>query len=87
MICCDDTKSSSTGLGLDLLRCESLQNLDQETCSRLLNKNYCLLISMAPLTNEIRPVSSCSPPHLGPPIPEVLQNFSIKYFNFNFRNI
>ncbi|GFY47418.1 protein FAM91A1 [Trichonephila inaurata madagascariensis] len=71
MVCCDDTKSSSTGLGLDLLRCESLQNLDQETCSRLLNKNYCLLISMAPLTNEIRPVSSCSPPHLGPPIPEV----------------
>ncbi|KAG8181508.1 hypothetical protein JTE90_018745 [Oedothorax gibbosus] len=59
------------GLGLDLLRCESLQNLDSETCSRLLNKNYSLLISMAPLTNEIRPLSSCSPPHLGPPIPEV----------------
>lgn len=31
---------SPIGLGLDLLRCESLQNLDQETCSRLLNKNY-----------------------------------------------
>lgn len=35
-----DNTSSPVGLGLDLLRCESLQNLDQETCSRLLNKNY-----------------------------------------------
>ncbi|GIY51130.1 protein FAM91A1 [Caerostris darwini] len=66
-----DEENNSTGLGLDLLRCESLQTLEQETCSRLLNKNYCLLISMAPLTNEIRPVSSCNPAHLGPPIPEV----------------
>jgi len=31
-----------------------------------------LLLSVAPLSNEIRPVSSCSPPHLGPAIPEVL---------------
>lgn len=67
----DEGKTSPTGLGLDLIRCESLQNLDQETCSRLLNKNYSLLISMAPLTNEIRPVSSCRPPHLGPAVPEV----------------
>ncbi|CAL1270776.1 unnamed protein product [Larinioides sclopetarius] len=71
MACTDENKNGSAGLGLDLLRCESLQNLDQETYSRLLNKNYSLLISMAPLTNEIRPVSSCTPPHLGPPIPEV----------------
>ena len=26
---------------------------------------------MAPLSNEIRPVSSCTPQHLGPAIPEV----------------
>ena len=26
---------------------------------------------MAPLTNEIRPVENCFPPHLGPVIPEV----------------
>lgn len=64
-------ETSNGGFGLDLLRCESLQNLDQESCNRLLNKNYSLLISMAPLTNEIRPVSSCNPPHLSPPIPEV----------------
>lgn len=60
-----------TGLGLDLVRCESLQNLDRDTCARLLHKNYALLVSMAPLTNEVRPVTSCVPPHLGPAIPEV----------------
>ena len=26
---------------------------------------------MAPLSNEIRPISSCTPPHIGPAIPEV----------------
>ncbi|XP_076341540.1 protein FAM91A1 isoform X2 [Tachypleus tridentatus] len=62
---------STSGLGLDLIRCESLQTLDVETCGRLLNKNYALLVSMAPLSNEIRPVTSCVPPHLGPAIPEV----------------
>lgn len=36
----DKNPSSPVGLGLDLLRCESLQNLDRDTCSRLLNKNY-----------------------------------------------
>uniref|UniRef100_A0A8C0SIW1 Family with sequence similarity 91 member A1 n=1 Tax=Canis lupus familiaris TaxID=9615 RepID=A0A8C0SIW1_CANLF len=59
------------GFPLDLLRCESLLGLDPATCSRVLNKNYTLLVSMAPLTNEIRPVSSCTPQHIGPAIPEV----------------
>ncbi|EDV23394.1 uncharacterized protein TRIADDRAFT_57976 [Trichoplax adhaerens] len=57
--------------GLDLLRCESLNSLDSLTCSRIMNKNYHLIISMAPLSYEIRSVSSCVPPHIGPPIPEV----------------
>lgn len=39
----DGIAYNPSGLGLDLLRCESLQNLDQETCSRLLNKNYWLV--------------------------------------------
>ncbi|KAM9198750.1 protein FAM91A1 isoform 2-T2 [Dugong dugon] len=59
------------GFPLDLLRCESLLGLDPATCSRVLNKNYTLLVSMAPLTNEIRPISSCTPQHIGPAIPEV----------------
>ncbi|XP_035747461.1 protein FAM91A1 isoform X2 [Egretta garzetta] len=61
----------SNGFPLDLLRCESLLGLDPATCSRVLNKNYTLLVSMAPLTNEIRPISSCTPQHIGPAIPEV----------------
>uniref|UniRef100_A0A8C0IM69 Family with sequence similarity 91 member A1 n=1 Tax=Chelonoidis abingdonii TaxID=106734 RepID=A0A8C0IM69_CHEAB len=51
----------NVGFPLDLLRCESLLGLDPATCSRVLNKNYMLLVSMAPLTNEIRPISSCTP--------------------------
>ena len=62
---------SGKGSGVDLLRCESLNSLDASTCSRVLNKNYSLLISMAPLSNEIRTVSSSSPYHIGPPVPEV----------------
>uniref|UniRef100_A0AAZ3NT74 Protein FAM91A1 n=1 Tax=Oncorhynchus tshawytscha TaxID=74940 RepID=A0AAZ3NT74_ONCTS len=61
----------NNGLPLDMLRCESLLGLDQATCSRVLNKNYKLLVSMAPLSNEIRPISSCTPQHIGPAIPEV----------------
>ncbi|XP_015284441.1 PREDICTED: protein FAM91A1 [Gekko japonicus] len=61
----------NNGFPLDLLRCESLLGLDPATCSRVLNKNYTLLVSMAPLTNEIRPISSCTPQHIGPSIPEV----------------
>ncbi|KAM4688638.1 protein FAM91A1 [Discoglossus pictus] len=65
------SEQANTGLPLDLLRCESLLGLDPATCSRVLNKNYMLLVSMAPLTNEIRPISSCTPQHIGPAIPEV----------------
>ncbi|EEB14279.1 conserved hypothetical protein [Pediculus humanus corporis] len=57
--------------GVDLIRCESLQSLDAATCSRLLNKNYALLVSMAPLSKEISPIRNMTPPHLGPATPEV----------------
>uniref|UniRef100_A0A8C4R029 Family with sequence similarity 91 member A1 n=2 Tax=Eptatretus burgeri TaxID=7764 RepID=A0A8C4R029_EPTBU len=66
-----DPDAHPGGLALDLLRSESLLGLDPGTCSRVLNKNYALLVSMAPLSNEIRPVSSCTPQHVGPAIPEV----------------
>uniref|UniRef100_A0A8C9WL64 Family with sequence similarity 91 member A1 n=1 Tax=Scleropages formosus TaxID=113540 RepID=A0A8C9WL64_SCLFO len=56
-----DPDQPNIGLPLDLLRCESLLGLDPATCSRVLNKNYKLLVSMAPLSNEIRPISSCTP--------------------------
>ncbi|CAG9857143.1 unnamed protein product [Phyllotreta striolata] len=57
--------------GLDLIRLESLRSLDEPTCSRLLQKKYKLLVSMAPLSREVRPVTSFVPPHLGPAVPEV----------------
>ncbi|XP_031352346.1 protein FAM91A1 [Photinus pyralis] len=57
--------------GLDLVRLESLHSLDEATYTRLLQKKYKLLVSMAPLSREVRPVSLLSPPHLGPPVPEV----------------
>lgn len=56
-----DDEQPSNGFPLDLLRCESLLGLNPATCSRVLNKNYTLLVSMAPLSNEIRPISSCTP--------------------------
>ncbi|RWS09884.1 FAM91A1-like protein [Dinothrombium tinctorium] len=60
-------ESKRKGLGLDLIRCESLRNLDSNTCQRLLEKNYSVLISVAPLSNETRPIKSNSLPHFGPP--------------------
>jgi len=67
---------------LDLVRCESLRSLDEAAVARLLSKNYCLLVSMAPLSNEIKApevtsgeaaaeTASTFPPHLGPAVPEV----------------
>ena len=58
-------------LGTDLLRCESLNSLDNDTLCRILQKNYDVLVSMAPLGQDVQPVVTISPPHLGPPIPEV----------------
>ena len=36
----NDDGTNNMCLGLDLIRCESLQSLDASTASRLLNKNY-----------------------------------------------
>lgn len=51
---------TQNGLGLDLIRCESLLNLDQESCERLLSRNYEFLISVAPLSNETQIFTSDS---------------------------
>lgn len=61
---------SGNGQAVDLIRCESLLGLDHATRSRVLNKNYSLLVSMAPLSYEIKPVTSCLPQHIGPAIAE-----------------
>jgi hypothetical protein len=63
-------------MGVDLLRCESLSSLENESKKRILAKNYSLLISMAPYSssgesNTSPPVSFNSPYHIGPIIPEM----------------
>ena len=40
---------------------------------------------MAPLSNEIRPISSCTPQHIGPAIPEV--NYIPKFLAGSFNTI
>lgn len=58
-----------------------MNSLEPAACARVLNKRYSLLISMAPLSNEIRPLASCTPPHLGPAIPEVIRTFKLNPFD------
>ena len=63
-------------LGLDLLRCESLMSLDEESRQRILAKNYSILFSMAPYSSSGESINSapitCDLPfHVGPAIPEM----------------
>ena len=44
-------------------------SMGQETVSRLLQKNYSLLVSMAPLTHELRALQNHHPATLGPSLP------------------
>ncbi|KAL3312806.1 hypothetical protein Ciccas_008597 [Cichlidogyrus casuarinus] len=58
--------------GLDLIRVESLLNLDEATRTRILSKHYSLLISMGQVTYEDRQVFSNNwPLNLGPAAPEL----------------
>jgi len=57
--------------GVDLVRCERLNSLEEATRLRILNKNYAVLVSMAPISAETTPVTSCIPPHFGPTLAEV----------------
>ncbi|CAH8612115.1 unnamed protein product [Dicrocoelium dendriticum] len=56
---------------IDLLRGGSLLNLESSARSRILQKNYNLIISLSPITYEDKQASSTSwPCHIGPPVPE-----------------
>jgi hypothetical protein len=48
--------------------------------------SYRLLVSMAPLSNEIRPIAGCFPPHLGPAIPEISSIWFKLYLYHSTRN-
>lgn len=66
-----DSKSDSDNhrVGLDLIRIESLSNLDIESCERFLQKNYQFIVSVAPLNHDVKLNAVSSLPHLGPGSP------------------
>jgi hypothetical protein len=71
---CPGLKELDLCLGLDLVRCESLQSLDSQTVGRLLAKNYSLLVCTAPLSHQLRLLGAPPPglpPVLGPGLPEL----------------
>jgi len=65
----NNPNSESQRVGLDLIRVESLSNLDTESCERFLRKNYQLIISVAPLNQDVKLHAAMSLPHLGPGSP------------------
>ena len=84
---CQALKQQELCLGLDLVRCESLQSLDSETVGRLLAKNYSLLVCTAPLSHQLRLLGQPSPslpPVLGPGrdrTPDLKKNREFKIYN------
>eukprot|EP00698_Gefionella_okellyi_P002063 TRINITY_DN1193_c0_g1_i3.p1 TRINITY_DN1193_c0_g1~~TRINITY_DN1193_c0_g1_i3.p1 ORF type:complete len:676 (-),score=112.74 TRINITY_DN1193_c0_g1_i3:1217-3220(-) len=56
--------------GVDMLRWESIKSLDASARSRLLQKNYAMLVCMTPVSAETTTFDSCTPTMFGPSIPE-----------------
>lgn len=74
-------------MGLDLLRCESLMSLDEESRQRILAKNYSVLFSMAPYSSSgenSAPITCDIPFHMGPCIPGLNAEKYHIYFCFLF---
>jgi hypothetical protein len=64
-------KFANSDGGVDMVRSESLNNLDPATKLRILETNYAVMISMAPLQAGTLTLPSCIPRFYGPPIPHV----------------
>lgn len=82
-----ESDESQDPMGVDLLRCESLASLDDESRQRVLAKNYSILFSMAPYNSSgdalnSPPVTSDSPFHIGPALPEMNSPW-FKFFLYN----
>eukprot|EP01080_Neovahlkampfia_damariscottae_P011087 gene11087-3793_t len=67
----DNFKIDDTDGGVDMVRCESLNNLDSATKLRVLDMNYSILIAMAPLQSGTLILPSCIPRFYGPPLAQV----------------
>lgn len=59
----DQSDPTFAGLGLDLIRCESLLNLEEEISQKFLHKNYSMLFSLCPLSNETKLINTYSRSH------------------------
>jgi hypothetical protein len=66
-----DFNIEDTDGGVDMVRCESLNNLDSATKLRVLDMNYSILIAMAPLQSGTLVLPSCIPRFYGPPLAQV----------------
>jgi hypothetical protein len=67
----NNSESFNCDGGVDMIRSESLNNLDPGTKLRIIEQNYAILISMAPLAAGTLTLPSCIPRFYGPPIPQV----------------
>jgi hypothetical protein len=75
-------KFANSDGGVDMVRSESLNNLDPATKLRILETNYAVMISMAPLAAGTLTLPSCIPRFYGPPIPHVSSPW-FKIFIYN----
>jgi len=57
--------------GVDMIRCESLNNLDNGTKMRIIEMNYSILIATAPIASRALSLPNSIPNFYGPPLPHV----------------
>uniref|UniRef100_F6ZTE7 Protein FAM91A1 n=1 Tax=Ciona intestinalis TaxID=7719 RepID=F6ZTE7_CIOIN len=75
----DDYDITEAGIGLDLVRSESLTSLDRPTMNRLLNKNYHIAIAMSPLS-EVGIISDSDSFHMIGPTSPVIASVWMKLY-------
>eukprot|EP00211_Chloroparvula_japonica_P003967 CAMPEP_0119128270 /NCGR_PEP_ID=MMETSP1310-20130426/6493_1 /TAXON_ID=464262 /ORGANISM="Genus nov. species nov., Strain RCC2339" /LENGTH=716 /DNA_ID=CAMNT_0007118597 /DNA_START=48 /DNA_END=2194 /DNA_ORIENTATION=- len=72
---------------VEMIRIESMTNVERDARQRLLEKNYDLLISVSPLTPQPQSIiTGVHPPHLGPPIQEVMSVWFRLYLYSHLRH-
>lgn len=68
--------------GVDMIRAESLDNLDDGTKLRIIEQNFAVLIATAPIAPGTLTLPSCIPRYYGPPIPHV-STFWFKLYTYS----
>eukprot|EP01088_Endostelium_zonatum_P006968 TRINITY_DN1911_c0_g1_i2.p2 TRINITY_DN1911_c0_g1~~TRINITY_DN1911_c0_g1_i2.p2 ORF type:complete len:410 (-),score=107.59 TRINITY_DN1911_c0_g1_i2:38-1267(-) len=73
-------KNLAPSRGIDLLRCERINSLDEPTRLRILQRNYSILISMAPISTDTQKSTQLIPNHFGPALKEISSPWFQLYF-------